>query len=195
MTIDLEILSGVGKLYVADVGATFPEVDEEPNETDWLYLGETLDGVKATLDQKVVEFGTDQRTGKIKASRTEETLMLESKLAQFTAENIATAFGTTVTDTAASAGHPGTREVGLSRGFSVAEYAFLFRGNSPYGATFAAQYEVPRGYFGGSQAIEYTKDKQQVIPFEFHALSDLNATDAANEYGRWIGQDAIAGTT
>lgn len=190
MTIADEILTGVGRLYIAAVGTAFPAVNATPGAS-WTNLGETLDGVTVTPDQTVNEFGTDQRTGKVKASRSEESLMIETKLAQSTLENLASVLGNTVTDTPPGVGTIGTRKVGLTRGFAVDEYALLFRGTSPYGA-FNAQYEVPRGYFGGSQAMEFTKEGQVAIPVEFHALEDLSASTDDEKFGRLTAQDAAA---
>ncbi len=191
MTIADEILTGVGRLYIAAVGATYPAVNVTPNAAVWTDLGETLDGVTVTPDQTINEFTTDQRTGGVKATRSEESLMIETKLAQNTLENLASVLGVTVTDTPPGSGTIGTRKIGLTRGFTVDEFALLFRGTSPYGA-WNAQYEVPRGYFGGSQAMEHTKDGQTSIPVEFHALEDLSASTDGEKFGRLIEQDAAA---
>jgi len=185
-----EILTGVGRLYIAAVGTAFPAVNEAPGAS-WRDVGETVDGVTVTLDQTINEFTTDQRTGPVKATRSEESLTIETKLAQGTLENLADALGNTVTDTPPGAGTIGTRKLALTRGFAVAEYALLFRGSSPYG-DWNAQYEVPRGYFGGSQAMEHTKDGQTAIPVEFHALEDLTASTEYEKFGRLIEQDAAA---
>lgn len=188
-----QILVGVGKLYVADVGTDFPEVDEEPS-ADWTYMGETVDGVKLKIDQKVATFTTDQRTTNVKANRTEETATISTKLAQATFENMAQVMGTTVTTTPGSSGVPATKKVGLTRGTNVQEFALLFRGDSPYGP-YSAQYEVPRGYFSGSQEFEHAKGKQVVIPFEFEALADLDAVDESEQFGRLVAQTAAVTTT
>lgn len=188
--ISQEILTGVGRLYVAAVGTAFPAVNATPGAS-WRDLGETVDGVTVTPDQTINEFSTDQRTGPVKATRSEESLMIETKLAQNTLENLADVLGNTVTDTPPGSGTIGTRKVVLTRGFTVDEFAMLFRGNSPYGA-WNAQYEVPRGYFGGSQAMEHTKDGQTSIPVEFHALEDLTASTDGEKFGRLTAQDAAA---
>ncbi len=191
MAIDLyQILVGVGRLYVAPLSTAFPAVNVTPGAS-WTDLGETKGGVTITVDQTVAEFSTDQRTGPIKAIRTEESLLVETKMAQATLENMAQVMGTTVTDTPPGAGTIGTRKVGMTRGVNVAEYAFLFRGDSPYG-DFPAQYEVPRGYFGGAQAFEHSKENSTDIPCEFHALCDLTAANEFEQFGRLVAQDAAA---
>ena len=185
-----EILTGVGELYLAPVGKTMPEVDAAPGAS-WISLGDTQDGVTVTADQDIEEIRVDQETGPVKATRTEESLVLETKLAAMTLENLAYVLGNTVTDTPAASGVIGTREVGMYRGQSVSTYAFLFRGTSAYG-DYPAQYQVPMGYFGGAMEAEYTKDGNAAIPCEFHALVDPNAATAAERFGVLVMQDAAA---
>jgi len=131
----------------------------------------------------------DQETGPLKATRSETSVVIETKLAVSTMENVAQVLGQVVTDTPASAGEPGTREVPIYRLGAVSEYAFLFRGGSPYGTSYVAQYELPRGYFADDLAMEYTKDGNAQIPLTIHALVDTNAVDAA-KFGRLVAQDA-----
>lgn len=185
------VLMGVGKLYVAPVGTAFPEVNAAPGGS-WTNLGYTVDGVTITKGQSIEEVSSDQETGPVKARRTEETLVVETKLLEATLENLGKLLALTVTDTAPGAGSIGTRKVGLYQGGLVTEYAFLFRGDSPYGASYPAQYEVPRGYFTGDIGIEHTKDGAVVFPCEFHALVDPDAASEDEKFGRLVAQDAAA---
>ena len=127
-----EILTGVGTLYVAPVGTVFPDLDDNPSAT-WRNLGNTQDGVKVTLDQKIDEHSVDQETGAVKASRSEESLVLETSLAEATLENLADVIGATLIDTPAGVGTIGTREVPLYKGANVKTFAFLFRDIQPTG--------------------------------------------------------------
>lgn len=185
-----EILTGVGRLYSAEVGTAFPDVDETPNAS-WRDLGDTQDGVTVTLDQKIDEHRVDQETGPVKASRSEESAVLETSLAEATMENLADVLGATVQDTMAAAGVPGTREVPLYRGANVKTKAFLFRGSSAYG-NYPAQYELPVGYFGGAVELKDSKDGNRAIGVEFHALVDHNAATDSEKFGRLIMQDELA---
>ena len=186
-----EILVGVGKLYVAPAGTAKPDLTAEPG-SEWAYLGETEDGVTATKSQDIAEHKSDQRTGPIKATRTDESLTVATKLLSATLENLSVAIGgATVHDNPAQTGVIGTRTMGLYLGGDVAEFAILFRGDSPYGP-YPGQYYVPRGYFGGEVGQEFKKDKGVVIPVEFHALEDLSATDPTMRFGVVEYQDAPA---
>lgn len=184
------LLTGVGHLYVAPVGTAFPVLTATPG-SPWRELGDTQDGVDVNSDDKVELVRTDQRTGPVKATRTDETMVIKTKLAEATLENLADALGATVTDTAPGVGTIGTREINLHRGATVTEFAFLFRGSSPYG-NFPAQYELPRAYCDEVGALKYEKGKNMAIPVTFKALEDLEAATEDERYGRLIAQDAAA---
>lgn len=186
-----QILTGVGKLYVGAAALAAPAVNATPG-AGWTDLGETDGGVKVTSKQKIEGLGTDQRTGNVKATRTEESLTIETNLAQATLENLAQALGgLTVTDTAPGSGTIGIRHTGFYRGGSVSDYAFLFRASSPYG-DFNAQYYVPRGYFDGDVGADYQKGKKVLIPVKFEALEDLNTSTTSERFGIYTAEDAAA---
>ena len=185
-----EILTGVGSLYIAPVGESFPAVNATPGG-NWRSLGGTQDGVTVTPGQTIDEHFIDQETGPVKASRSEESVMIETKLADSTLENLADVMGNLVTTVAAGSGTIGTKAVALYRGATVATFALLFRGVSAYGS-YNAQYEVPVGYFGGDLGLEDTKDGNRAIPVEFHALVDPNAVSDATKFGRLVMQHQAA---
>lgn len=186
-----EILVGVGTLYVAPVGTTFPAVSATP-AAPWVSLGETDGGVKVTPSQKINVERTDQRTGAVKAMRSEEDIAIETNLVQATYEKLAVVLNSaTLTDTAPGSGTIGTREIPLYRGTTVAEVALVFRGVSPY-AAYNAQFQVPRGYFDGDTGLAFQKDKKVLIPVKFMALEDLNAVSSTDRFGKVIAQDAAA---
>jgi len=184
------LLTNVGRMYIAPVGTAFPALTASP-AAPWRDLGDTQDGVDMNSDDKVELVRTDQRTGPVKATRTDETVVVKTKLAEATLENLADAMGVTLTDTAPGVGTIGTREINLHRGATVDEFAFLFRGDSPYGA-YPAQYQLPRAYCDEVGAIKYDKGKNVPIPVTFKCLEDLNAATEDERYGKLIAQDAAA---
>ncbi len=185
-----EILTGVGRLYIATPGTSFPKVNETPPAA-WRDLGVTQDGIAVKLDEKINEVYVDQETAPLKATRSEETLVIEATLAETTLENLADVLGQSVTDTAPTAGSIGTRKVRLYRGATVKTFAFLFRGTSAYGE-YDAQYEVPYGYISGSVELKQAKDDNQKIKIEIHALLDPNASTDEDKFGHLVMQDAAA---
>lgn len=190
MTEPYEILVGVGTLYIAAAGTTAPAVTATPGG-GWTSLGETDGGVKVRKTQNIESFSSDQRTGKVKAVRTEEGVEVETNLHEATLENLADAIGGTVTDTAPGVGTIGTRALKLHAGSDVAEYAILFRGDSPYG-NWPGQFYVPRGYMDDDVEMEFTKDGKTLIPMKFIALEDLDASTEADRFGVVTYQDAAA---
>lgn len=186
-----EILSGAGMLYVAPATEAAPTVDATPSG-NWEEMGETEGGVKVISSQEIKKQFTDQRTGPVKAIRHEESLVIETNLAQGTLENLAQAMGgQTVTDTAPGASTIGIREMGMTRGAEVSEYSLLFRADSPYG-DYPAQLYIPRGIFAGEQSLEFKKDDQVYIPVSFEALEDLSAATEDVRFGTYTAQDAAA---
>lgn len=189
-TTPYDLLVGVGTLYIAPSGTAMPAVNATPSST-WRELGETDDGVKVSRTQNIEAFSSDQRTGKVKAVRTEEGLTIEANLQKTTLENLADVLNSSVTTVAAGSGTIGTKTIGMHAGATVSEFAFLFRAFSPYG-NFPAQYYVPRGYFSGDVEMEYKKDGKTLIPATFEALEDLNAATEAERFGKYQAQSAAA---
>lgn len=186
-----EILSGVGTIYIAPAGEAKPAVNAAPSG-NWVSLGETDGGVKVTKTQSIEAFSTDQRTGKVKAIRTEEGVTVETNLVQATLENLANVLNGQVTDTAPGSGTIGKRSLPLHAGADVDEIAILFRGDSPYSATYPGQYYVPRGYIDDDVEMEFVKDGKVLIPFKFEALEDLDASTENDRFGVIEYQDAAA---
>ncbi len=185
-----EIMTGVGRLYIADVGTAFPAVTATPG-AGWRDLGLTQDGVTVTMEQEIEQIFVDQENGPVKEGRTQETMMIATALAEATLENLADILGQTVTTVAPGAGTIGTKEVLLRRGATIATFALLFRGESAYG-NWPAQYEVPRGYFGGNLEMEDTKDGNRKYNIEFVATVNKNGATDVEKYGRLVMQSAAA---
>lgn len=186
------VLKGVGKIYLAPVGTAYPTLDDDPAaDPNWTYVGPTADGITAEADETINEFASDQEIGTVDAIRSEEKLMLTANLFEATLENIAKVMSQTVTDVAAGVGTYGYRKIGLSRGVDVALSAILYRFKSPYG-NFPAQLEIPYGYISGKISLAWKKDDKVVVPSEFHAFIDPNASAPAENFGRLLMGDADA---
>lgn len=183
------LMTGVGNLYLAEALTAPPSLGSAPGGS-WRALGETQDGVEIDPSQKIEVVRVDQRTGPVKAVRAEEDLKLKTKLALLTAENLADALGNSVTDTAPGSGTIGTRKLFLYRDATVAEFALLFEGDSPY-LDGPGYYYIPRVYIE-VDAIKFDKAKNAPIPLTFMALEDLSASSAEERFGYFIAKDANA---
>lgn len=193
-----EIVAGPFTLWLAPVGTAFPLIGAAPAGT-WIKVGTggdknySDDGVTVMHSQNIEQVRPAGTLGAVKAFRTEEDLMVSLTLWDITLEQYATALnGNTVSTTAAGAGTAGFKKIGLSRGQEVTTYALLARGISPYGDGYTAQYEVPRCYQSGNAEPVYVKGVPAGLELEFTALEDATAASAAERFGRFVTQHAVA---
>lgn len=191
---DLVVIAGAYTLWLAPVGTAFPLVSAAP-AVAWVRVGTSgdvnydEDGVTVSHVQKQEMVRSAGRTGPIKAFITEEDLMISVKLMDVSLEQYATALNKlTPTTTAAATAVPGTKRLGLSQGPDPIQYALLCRGASPYGANFAAQYEVPRCVQSGNAKPVFKKGKPATLELEFNALEDLSAASPLERFGRLVSQ-------
>ena len=142
-------------------------------------------GVTMTHTQKIDTATPAGATGPAKAWRTEEAMMLGCTIWDMSLEQYTTALnGAGIVTTAAAAGKPGHKMIGLSQGIDVTLYALLARGPSPYVANGNAQYEVPRCYQNANPKPAFVKGKPAGLELEFAALEDFAATDPIQRFGR-----------
>ena len=182
MGVPVDILVGVGRLYIAEAGTAKPALGSAPG-VSWRELGETKDGVKIVKSQNIEAFSSDQRTGKVKAVRTEEGLTVETNLLENTLENYADVINSTVTTTDPGSGTIGTKSVKLHSGSIVDTYALLFRGESPYVVGAPGQFYVPIGYMDDDVEMEFIKDGETLIPVKYEALEDPDAATEDDRFG------------
>lgn len=185
------LLVGAGQLYIAPANTAEPTLSPSAPGGVWRSLGETDGGVKVTKTRSREKFSSDQRTGTVKSVQTEEGVTIETNLQESTLENLADVIGLSVIDTPPASGVIGTRKVGMYSGFSIKEFALLFRGTSPYG-DYPAQYWIPRGYLDDDVEMEFTKEDKTLIPVKFEVLEDLNTSNENQRFGNVTYQDAAA---
>lgn len=193
-----EIMISPFEVYLAPVGEAFPDVDETP-AGNWVKLGTngkynySEDGVTVTHEQEIFEKRTLGSTGPVKAVRTSEGLMIAFVLDDVSMEHYAKILNdATVTDTPAGAGTPGTRDIKLRRGPTVSQHALLLKGASPYGDSWAMQYEVPIVYQSENPAPVFSKGESAGLACQFTAIEDPNAATEAERFGQLVAQDADA---
>lgn len=186
----LQLLVGVGSLYIAAADTTFPTPDAAPNPAQWTYLGVTEGGVTVDPTQKLVEIYVDQETGPVKVIREQENLKVSTHLAVFTLENLVFALNNNpVTVTAPTGGGSpasGFKEIQFYQGGpGVASFSLIFQGASPYLAGFTMRYLIPNCFFAtSSTAKAFKKNALTFIPAEFMALVDYNAPANVGKFGK-----------
>lgn len=191
-----EIIAAPFKVWFAPVGTVFPAVDDAPGGS-WTLVGTSGDlnylddGVTVTHNQTIERFRALGDCGVRKAFRTEEDQEIRLMLADLQLEQYKLALnGNTVTTNAASMIAAGYKEIGLSRGFSIATMALLVRGPSPEMEDGAMQYEVPRCMQVGSPELVYRKGTPAALALVWAALVDPDAASDDERFGRLVVQTA-----
>lgn len=185
-----EIIVSPFEVYLAPTGEAFPDVDEAP-AGNWQLFGTNGNqdynesGITITHEQTVVQHRFLGSTGPRKATRTSEGLMLAFTLHDFSPEFYAKVLNdNTVTTTNAGSGTPGTKKFNLYQNRDLTLHALLARGDSPEGAGWSMQYEVPVVFRDGSPAPVFSKGEPAGLAFQFTALEDPNAATVAERFGR-----------
>jgi hypothetical protein len=198
-SVPLEVIAAPFTMYVAPVGTAFPQVHETPDASDWTLVGAggplNYDeaGVNVDHSQSMAFWRSLGDAGSRKVFRSNEDLKIGLALVDVTLEQYSFALnGNSVTATPAGAGVPGTKKIGLSRGFVVDTRAVLLRGPSPEMEDGVMQYECPRAAQTGEPKPVYTKDKPAMLGIEWTALVDPDATDPSEYFGRIVVQTAVA---
>ncbi len=194
-----EIVAQPFTLYLSPVGTAFPDVDTVP-PGPWVKIGTSGDlnyseeGVTVSHPQTVELWRALGSTGPRKAFRTEEELRITMQLADLTLEQYKLALNdNTVTTVGAGAGTPGYKKVGLSRGLEVKQWALLVRGGqSPYGDTWATQFEIPVAVEAAEPEVVFVKGEPALLQLEFVALENPDAATVDERFGRLIAQNATA---
>ncbi len=185
-----EIVAAPYTLWVAPVGTAFPLLHIAP-PAPWLKLGTNGDlsysdeGVSVTHSETIDVSRPAGATGPIKAWRNEEDFMIGVTLWDTSLEQYQLALnGNALSTTAAGAGTPGYKSIGLFKGREITAYALIARGLSAYGDNMVAQYEVPRCFQSGSPAPVYRKGNPAGLALRFQALVDPTAASPAERFGR-----------
>jgi hypothetical protein len=192
--VPLEVIGAPFTLWRAPVGTEFPDVDAEPG-AGWTKVGTSgplsmfPEGVTLDQPQSINVFRSAGHTGPRKVFRTEEDQRIRLTLADLSLEQYSLALnGNTVETVAAGVGTPGTKTIGLSRGPSVATYALLLRGPSPYMEDGVAQFEVPKASQTGSPAPVFRNGEPAGLALEFTTIVDETASSAQEYFGRLVAQ-------
>lgn len=177
------ILAGPADVYVAATATAFPKVNEAPSGS-WTYVGMTDGGVSVKHSQTVNQITVDQRTGPVKALRTEENLEVGFSLVELTLENYSLVMNSNAITTQVT---PNTKTVFFHKGVHVDLRAMLIRGRSPYG-NFPAQYQVPVTYQSDSPEVAFIKTDKSVLACTWNVLEDLSASTDEERFGKLVAQ-------
>jgi hypothetical protein len=184
-----EIIVGVGRVYLAPVGTTFPDTDETPSAT-WTDLGCTDDdGVTVTHMREYDEHfkGCSPLVQKVSLNTAREEIAFN--LAEITPARYAKLLdNATVVSVAAASGTPGTQYFRIEPNGVPAQYACLIRGPSPL-MDAEMQYEYARVSVSDNVEVQYSKSDASTLAVKLTAFED---TSNANRFGTFRAQAAVA---
>lgn len=171
-----EIIASPLTLWLAEVGTTYPDLDEAP-ASEWKLLGAEgprnydEDGVEVDYSQTIETF-RGQSTTIRKVFRTEEGMAMTFTLVDLSPEMQALAAfdDATITTVAAAAGVAGEKNFSTKKGPIVAQYALLARGESTVDNGLITQHEWPTVYQSGEPAPVHTKDSPAGLELEYTAI-------------------------
>lgn len=164
--------------FVAPLGTGFPLVsdDEAAFDPDWFKLGENGDrnydddGVTLTMSDTTDVFRGAGETAPQKVFRTEEDATVAFNLVDMAAAQFAKVLNdATITTVAAGVGIPGEEIVEGYRGFEVAQFELLLRGEGASTETLGLnmQFEFAQVFSSGDPAPVFTKTGPAMLAVEF----------------------------
>jgi hypothetical protein len=197
-----EVIAAPYNIWWAPVGTAFPLIDADPT-SPWALIGlsgslnyDDSAGVTVAHPQTINKWRSHGDTGSRKAFRTEEDCLIRFTLNDLRLESYRLALNqNAITQAGATLGVSGTKKIGLSRGFGVANVSLLVRGTvSPYLGEGIGQYEIPIVINEGSTEVVYVKGTPAGLALEFSAMVDPNAASADERFGRLLVAETEPGT-
>ncbi len=191
-----EIIAAPYTVWWAALGTAFPDVSVDPAAA-WVKIGISGDksqfeaGVKVKHDQTVKKIYGSGSTGPLKAVRDQEDLEVSFEIMDLTLSAYAHALNANpVTTTAAGSGTAAQKAIALRQGITVATFALLVRGASPYLSNGNAQFELPQVYQSGKPMPVFAKGKPAGLALAFTVLEDPNANSDDARFGYLRAQTA-----
>jgi len=185
-----EVIAGPARVWLAAVGTSFPAIGDNDAAVlalGFVELGRTDGGVSVAHNESIELIMVDQVTGPVKALRTEETIVVSFSFVNLTLENYAKVLNNVSVTTVVSQ----ERSITLYQGVTVAQFAMLVRGDSPYEDAIM-QFELPVVSQTGSPSMSFVRDDKSVLETEWTTLEDQNAGSDAAKYGTLRAADASA---
>lgn len=175
-----EIIAAPLTLWLNDVGATFPELDDNDAalvSDDWIKLGtegaNNYDdsGVQLSHSENVFDFIPAGSTMPVKRFRTGENFEFTLNLVDVSPAQYALVMNdATVSTVAAGAGTPGEKKFSLYRGIQVAQFAVIARGMSAVDNDLMLQYEISKAHVSVTGEATFNKGVATMLPVKIEAI-------------------------
>jgi hypothetical protein len=173
-----DILVTPAKIYRAPVGTALPDETTVAYGASWgaswTDLGYTLEPVSMSYETETFKLMVEQLTAPVRSVRQEETVTIETVLAEITGANLALALDGTTTTTAPGAGQAGYDQVEAGGSVSIAEYTWGFEGYrlAANNAKLPVRVFIYRGVATLNGQLTFAKSAGVGIPLRIEALPD-----------------------
>jgi len=165
---------GPASLYVAALGATYPEVTAAPSSGDWTDLGYSEEGFVFEIENTVEELRVAQSVDPIDIKVSDRSVRITGELSQSSLANLDYVLGGEGAVVSAASVSTFTPTANNATDH-LTKFAILLRASA--GSTTAAtegknrDYRVPVAVFAGAQSITYAKaPAKATLMVEIHAL-------------------------
>ena len=177
-----QIIVGPAVIYYAAVGTTLP-ADSVGFGTAWggawYRAGFTQEGVTLTYEDEQIDHTVEEALTPVRRTRSSESAMIETVLAELTASYLSLAMGSgTTSTTAAAVGQVGKEELLAGGSIDVAEKAWGVEGRytDASGNNFPLRFFIYKGTAKVNGGLEFGKAKENGtgIPLQINALADTS---------------------
>jgi hypothetical protein len=194
-----DILVTPAKIYRAPVGEAVPDESTVAYGAawggNWTDLGYTLEPVSLSYETETFKLMVEQLTAPVRAVRQEETITIETVLAEITGANLAMAMDGTNTATSAGVNQVAYDLVEAGGSVSISEYAWGFEGYrlTSTDSKLPVRVFVYRGVATLNGQLTFAKSAGVGIPLRIEAMPDT--TKAAGKQILQIHNVTAAPTT
>lgn len=179
------ILYGTLLVYTAPLGTARPAQVTTSPDAAYVLLGTGGVGDQAPGGLKITQgiqtaIWRGEGSGPRKMALTEEDIMVELAIAEYTAAHLATAMGgKTVTTVSAATGIPGSKGFDLYRGpGALTPRTLLIRGTSPEMDGGVLEYHIPAAVNDTNIETTFSKSDPALIPFVWRAVESSSGGTA-----------------
>lgn len=173
-----DILVTPAKIYRAPVGTAVPDETTVAYGAawggGWTDLGYTLEPVSLGYESETFKLMVEQLTAPVRSVRQEESVTIETVLAEITGANLAMAMDGTSTPTSAGVNQAGYDLVEAGGSVAISEYAWGFEGYrlAASNAKLPVRVFVFRGVATLNGQLTFAKSAGVGIPLRIEALPD-----------------------
>jgi hypothetical protein len=172
-----DILHGPVTVNYAPVGEALPADSVAVGVAwggNWKKFGLTKEPLSCNYDFDELDIEVQEALAPVDRVRIKESLVLETVLAEITADNLNLAANGTVTKTVAGAGQVGKEEVDVGGSGAIAQFAWGFEGTfvTDAGVSFPVRFFLYKGTAKANGALEQGRELSPGIGIQVKGLAD-----------------------